>query len=558
LTASQADWKNRLFFGDNLKILREEIEDESVDLVYLDPPFNSSASYNVLFAEKNGDRSAAQIAVFEDTWHWGRESEEAYREIVLKGGKAADLLQAYRSFLGQSDMMAYLTMMAPRLIELHRILKGTGSLYLHCDPTASHYLKLLMDAVFGPQFLRNEIIWKRTFSHGNASQRFGSAHDVILFYSKGSKPFWNQQYVPYTDEYLKTKYRYRDADSRVYRLVSLRNPGVRPNLQYEYKGYKPHPNGWAVSKSRMEQLEIEGKLQFPKKPDGRIELKQYLDEMPGTPVHDIWTDINPINSQAQERLGYPTQKPESLLERIINAGSKPGDVILDAFCGCGTAISVSEKLERRWIGIDITHLAITLIRHRLQFQFQGQLSPYEVKGAPTDLKGSAALAELNRYQFEWWALGLVDARPSHDKKKGADRGIDGYIPFIVDNSGNVRRAVVQVKSGHVNRSQIGDLNSARLRERADVAVFITLEKPTKPMLQEAVGAGFYEIDFHRKVPRMQILTIEELLQGVKPELPSWALIEPYKKPPRAEKGKAPEQEPLFAAPYTSSSRRLHT
>ncbi len=326
-------WKNELYFGENLEILRSEIDDDSVDLIYIDPPFNSNANYNVLFAEKSGERSAAQITAFEDTWHWGRESDELYHRTVLAGGRLSEMLQAMRAFLGQSDMMAYLVMMAPRLEELRRVLKPTGSIYLHCDPTASHYLKSLMDAIFDARTFRNEIVWKRTFSHGNASSRFGSAHDVLLFYSKGTRPKWNQQYLPYTDKYLRTKYRHRDPDGRIYRLVSLRNPGVRPNLQYLYKGYRPHPNGWAITKENMERLESENRLSFPKKPDGRIELKQYLDEMPGTPVHDVWTDINPINSQAQERLGYPTQKPEALLERIIESSSNKGDLILDAFCG---------------------------------------------------------------------------------------------------------------------------------------------------------------------------------------------------------------------------------
>jgi len=325
----------------------------TVSACYLDPPFNSNANYNVLFKSPKGEKSHAQIEAFEDTWHWETgEAEEAIDQITRgTNSDTVALVEAMRSFLGENDMMAYLAMMAVRLLELHRVLKPTGSIYLHRDPTASHYLKLIIDAVFGVRLFRNEIVRKRTFSHWNASRRVGSAHDVLFFYSRAEKAVWNQPFVPYSEEYLKSKYRHSDPDGRIYRLVSLRNPSVRPNLQYEYKGYKPHeykgykphPNGWAISRSRMETLESENRLQFPKSSDGRIELKQYLDEMDGTPIHDVWTDINPINSQAQERLGYPTQKPVALLERIISASSNEGDVILDPFCGCGTAVHMRPR-----------------------------------------------------------------------------------------------------------------------------------------------------------------------------------------------------------------------
>ncbi len=308
-------WKNRLYFGNNLKIVRDEIPDEHVDLIYLDPPFNSNANYNVLFAEKSGEKSAAQIAVFTDTWHWNKDSEEAYGEVVLKAGKLSELLSAFRSFLGTNDMMAYITMMAVRLVELHRVLKSTGSIYLHCDPTASHYLKLIMDAIFGGQNFRSEIIWKRTSSHGNVSIGYGDVADSIFFYTRGDKPRWKQQYIPYTKKHIETKFTYKDADGRLYTTENLRNPGVRPNLTYDYKGYKPHPNGWAVSLDRMEQYDRDGRLYFPPDPNGRIRLKRYLDEQPGRKLQSLWDDISPINSQAQERLGYPTQKPEALLER---------------------------------------------------------------------------------------------------------------------------------------------------------------------------------------------------------------------------------------------------
>jgi site-specific DNA-methyltransferase (adenine-specific) len=543
-------WKNKLYFGDNLKVLREDIDDESVDLVYLDPPFNSNANYNVLFAEKSGDRSAAQITAFEDTWHWGRESDELYHEAVLAGGRLSEMLQAMRAFLGQSDMMAYLVMMAPRLVELRRILRAEGSLYLHCDATASHYLKLLLDAIFGPESYRNELIWKRTSAHGNASRKFAAVHDVLFYYTKGERATWNPLYIPYDEAYVTEHFVHHDPDGRVFRRADMRNPGVRPNLRYDYPAsngrlYRPHPNGWAVSLEVMKELDRQGRLFFPAKEDARLRKKIYLDESPGVPVTDVWDDLPPIHASAQERLGYPTQKPESLLERIIMSSSNEGDVILDAFCGCGTAISVAERLNRRWIGIDITHLAVALIRHRLKFAFGSQLAPYEVEGDPKDLESAHALAELDRYKFEWWALGMADARPAHDRKKGADHGIDGYIPFFTDSSGTTKKAVVQVKSGHVTRSQIGDLNNARAREKAEVAIFVTLEPATAPMNKEASAAGFYEPPYSRRVPRVQVLTIEELLEGKRPELPSVSAVDSFKKPPARQKGKQPFQGDVF-------------
>lgn len=499
-------WTNKLFFGDNLKTLREAIDDESIDLVYLDPPFNSSASYNVLFSEKSGERSAAQITAFEDTWHWSRESDEMYREVQLSGGRLARLLESMRAFLGQNDMMAYLVMMAPRLVELRRVLKPNGSLYLHCDPTASHYLKTLLDAVFGVETYRNEIVWKRTTTHSD-SKTWSKVADVIFFYTKGPRFIWNTPRTTHSKGYIDSKYHNDDGDGRKYQLDNMTSPNPRPNMMYEWWGFPYPPKGWRYSRKTMAELDADGRIWYPTRADGGLDttkrprLKRYLEQTPGCIMGTVWTDIPPINSQAQERLGYPTQKPEALLERIIAASSNEGDVVLDSFCGCGTATSVAEKMNRRWIGIDITHLAIALIRHRLHYAFGSRLAPYEVKGDPKDLAGAKALAELDRYQFEWWALGLVAACPAHDRKKGADRGVDGYIPFLIDNSGATKRAVVQVKSGHVNRSQIGDLNSARIREKADVAVFVTLEPATKQMEREAGATGFYEIDYYQRVPR---------------------------------------------------------
>ena len=509
--------KNRLYYGDNLLVLREYIPDQSVDLIYLDPPFNSSQDYNVLFAEKDGSRSASQITAFKDTWEWNEEAALAYEEVIERGGRVADAMRAFRTLLGGSDMLAYLAMMAPRLVELRRVLKENGSIYLHCDSTASHYLKLLMDSVFGPQMFRSEIIWKRTSSHGNVSIGLGAVTDNILYFSKNRTPTWNQVFVPYSDTYLKSHFSQMDSDGRRFTTSDLRNPGVRPNLHYEYKGFKPHANGWAVSRERMEKYDAEDRLVFPSKPEGRIRLKRYLDDQPGEKATNLWEDIPPINSQAQERLGYPTQKPEALLERILRASSNEGDVVLDPFCGCGTTVQVAQKLNRRWIGIDITHLAVGLIKTRLDDSFGHDIrTTYEVIGEPTDVAGAAQLAEENKYQFQYWALGLCGARPTEGIKKGADRGIDGRLFFHDDRSGDSKQIIFSVKGGHnIGVSDIRDLVGVLQRENAEIGVYISFEEPTRPMQKEAAEAGFYTSQDGSRYPRLQLLTIKDLLEGNK-------------------------------------------
>jgi site-specific DNA-methyltransferase (adenine-specific) len=512
---------NTLFYGDNLDILRNEIPDESVDLIYLDPPFNSNRNYNVLFKEKSGQDSPAQIRAFTDTWTWDEAARDAYTELTQEGPhNVATMIAAMREFVGQNDMMAYLVMMAQRLVELYRVLKPTGSIYLHCDSVASHYLKMLLDTVFGARRFRNEIIWKRTSSHGNVSVGYGDVIDVILYYSKGDTFTWNQLYVPYSESHKQKKFNQIDENGRRFTTSDLRNPGVRPNLQYEFKGYQPHPNGWAVGIDRMEQYDKEGRLWYPKDKNGRIRLKRYLNESPGERIQNLWTDIAPINSQAQERLGYPTQKPLALLERIIAASSNSGDVVLDPFCGCGTAVVAAQKLDRKWIGIDVTHLAISLMKNRLVDMF-GETLQFEVHGTPEDVESARMLAETDRDEFQYWANSLVNAQPIEGKeKKGADRGIDGVIRFVDDDKEALKRVIIQVKSGHVQRNTMGELRGTIEREKAEMGILVTLEPSTAPMRQEAIEAGtYFSPGWGREFPRMQILTIEELLAGTEPKIP---------------------------------------
>jgi site-specific DNA-methyltransferase (adenine-specific) len=539
--------ENTLFYGDNLDILREHIDTETVDLVYLDPPFNSSRNYNVLFKDESGVESESQITAFEDTWHWNEAAEETYHELVtLAPDHISKMLVAMRDFVGTNQMMAYLIMMAARLIELHRVLKPTGSLYLHCDPTASHYLKIILDTIFGADQFRNEIIWKRTSAHSDTVQgrvlHMGRVHDVILFYTKTDRATRNEIYQPYSQDYVDSFYRYKDPDGRRYRLGDITGPGgaAKGNPQYEFLGVTRY---WRYSRERMQELYEQGRI-VQTKPGTVPAYKRYLDEMPGVPLQDEWDDILPIGAQAKERLGYPTQKPLALLERIIQASSNPDDIVLDPFCGCGTAVAASQKLGRKWIGIDITHLSIAIMKSRLATMFPG--IKFDVIGEPTDIGSARQLAQEDRYQFQFWATSLIRAKPlgaqegSKIGKKGSDKGIDGVIAFV-EAGGAVRRVLVQVKSGHVKSGDIRDLIGTVQREQAAIGIFITLEEPSRDMKTEALSAGYYHSPgWNRDYPRIQILTIAELLHGAEPKIPQQ--FAPFKKAQKVEQPDAEQPE----------------
>lgn len=505
--------ENTLYYGDNLDVLKLHIKDESVDLIYLDPPFNSNATYNVLFAEKNGSKAASQIKAFDDTWHWNIDAEKAYVEMVERGGKVSDAMRAFRTFLGDNDMMAYLAMMAPRLVELRRVLKSTGSIYLHCDPTASHYLKLLMDAIFSPENFKNEIIWQRTNAHNDAGQ-FGRIHDVLLFYVRSSKYTWNPITTTYSTEQIK-RYK-KDENGRLYTAQDL--TASRPDSdsgKFNWRGtMPPSSRGWGYT---LEQLELwwdEGLILKKKDGTPRMDgLIKYLDKMPGKPLQSIWTDIQRIGNTSAERLGYPTQKPLTLLERIIKASSNKGDIILDPFCGCGTAIDAAQRLDRKWIGIDITHLAITLIKHRLKTSY-GDDFKFKVIGEPVDITSTEMLAKDDPYQFQFWSLGLVGARPL-EEKKGADKGIDGKIFFHDEKGGKSKQIIISVKAGKTQVSHVRDLRGVLDREKAEIGVLICMQDPTREMEKEAATGGFYSSPWSpdTKYPRLQILTIEDLMNG---------------------------------------------
>lgn len=528
---------NRLYYGDNLDVLRNHdyFPSKSVDLIYLDPPFNSARTYNVLFRDESGSASDAQMAAFGDTWHWGESANQTYLTLIQGDHpKVADVVGALRTLIGTNQMLAYLVMMTARLVELHRVLKQTGSIYLHCDPTASHYLKIILDAIFGVENFRSEIIWKRTSAH-NSAKRPGPVHDVIFFYTKSANYTWNAQHTPYDEDYIKKFYRYRDTDGRLYRLGDLTGAGTRKGETGQvWQGINVTAKGrhWMRPPSALDELLREGRIHVPEQ-GGMPQLKRYLDEMEGVNLQDVWDDIPPVQSRAKERTGYPTQKPLALLERIILSSSNEGDVVLDPFSGCGTAVTAAHKLNRRWLGIDITHLAITVIKHQLHQQL-GILphQDYQIVGEPQDVASARELAEQNRHQFEWWAISLVGAKPMNSDddavapgsrakgKKGADKGIDGFIPFIEIN-GKPTRVLVSVKSGdNLGVAMVRDLRGTLERENAPMGILITLSTPTKPMLTEASDAGLYESAlWQRTFPKLQIITIEELLADKQPKIP---------------------------------------
>jgi len=521
--------------------MRGMIPDASVDLVYLDPPFNSNATYNVLFKPPEELGDAAQIRAFEDTWHWTIQTEREYEEIrnnPYGNSDLAKLTGALLQFLGQNDMMAYLVHMANRLLEIRRVMKDTASIYLHCDPTASHYLKLVMDAVFGVNNFRNEITWKRRHGFSSAvheSNRFGTCTDIIFFYSKSLKAKFTPQYNKDSKEYkeyVAKCFTLVDENGRRYQATSLTNPAYRPNLIYEYKGFKPPANGWMITKEKMEQWDKEGRIHFPKNKNGRLRRKSFVDELMGMPIQNLWDDIVQIGAHDAERLGYPTQKPQALLERIISASSNEGDVVLDPFCGCGTTVHAAEKLGRSWIGIDITHLAINLIRTRLTAAFPG--IEIETHGLPASYAGALELARADKHEFELWVLSEIGAMPYKGGRKGPDTGIDGYLFFGYPEGKKVRdgKALIEVKGGSTGVKDVGYLDAVVVREGADLGALVSALKPTSKMREHAAGKGTVTLGT-RDYPRLQVIWLKDLMEGrARVEYPEAGRIEYTKKAPR--------------------------
>ncbi len=543
---------NTLYYGDNLDILQKHIPDESVDLVYLDPPFNSNRDYNVLFKEQSGGESPAQIKAFGDTWNWAGAAESwSNFPALCPVPKVIELMGGFHNAIGENDVMAYLVMMAPRLYHLRRVLKPTGSLYLHCDPTASAYLRLILDCLFSPKNFKSEIIWQRVNSKGNVQFKFGAIHDVIYYFTKNrGTEVWNQQYRPLREEYTQTTYKYVEPETgRRYSMDNLTASMQRASKGqiYEWKGKTPPSTRcWVYAKEKMEELDSAGRIVYTK--TGYPRFKRYLDENQGEKIADIWDDIFQLSSK--ESLGYPTQKPIALLERIIGASSNPGDVVLDPFCGCGTTITAAQKLGRSWIGIDVTPIATTLIQKRLFDMFQARdarlksadspttMPTFAVEGLPTDLTGARLMfddpTDPMHKKFEMWAVGLVPAIPQ--EKKGADGGIDG-VTYFHDGGKNPSKAIVQVKGGKVGAPAVQQLRGAMEKEKAQMGFFLCLEEPTKNMEAEALAAGYYSPPIYggkRKVRALQIRSIEQLLSGQGFDFPFTGADATFKKANRVE------------------------
>ena len=535
--------QDTLWHGDNLDVLRA-IAPESVDLVYLDPPFKSDQNYNMLYKERDGSRSAAQLKAFTDTWTWDAKAAKAYRQILECGGAVADVMDSLRRILVSgsqgkpqrgSEMLAYLSMMAPRLQELRRVLKPTGSLYLHCDPAASHYLKMVLDAVFGPSMFRNEIVWQRTGAHGS-SKRFAPIHDIIFFYTKSDEYTWNPAYMPLPQETADAWFNnVEPGTGRRFNRNTLTAPGVRSGSSGKpWRGIDPTAKGrhWAVpgfaravigdldTNEALDALDKMGRVFWPKKVGGTPMLKLYLDESKGIPALDVWTDIK-LQTSSNERIGYPTQKPEDLLDRIIAASSNQGDVVMDPFCGCGTAIDVAQRLKRRWIGIDITHLAIDVIVERLAKSGLREDHDYKVdrRFTPPTMPDIETMARKNKHTFQGWALQQAGIE-SFQLKPGPDRGIDARKAFFDPPGSNERREIiVSVKGGSLPASCVRDLIGTVQRERAQIGVLLALKKPTKNMIRDAAEAPPYRGTDGRIYPGIQILTVQDLLDGHSLEYP---------------------------------------
>lgn len=514
---------NKLWYGDNLTIMQRQMPKHCVDLIYLDPPFKSDANYNLLYKNMTGKPVPDQAEAFFDTWELDAYKLEVARTMPVLMREHGiddfyvDFWQLWIKALKntQPELLAYIIYMVQRLIHMKSLLRPNGAIYLHCDPTASHYLKIMMDAIFGHQNFRNDIIWKRTTTHSD-SKTWSRVSDNILFYTIGKTFTWNTPREPHSDEYRETKYRHDDGDGKIYRLDNMTSPNPRPNMMYEWRGFPFPLKGWRYSKETMARLDVEGRIWYPTNKDGsfdhsrRPQLKRYLSESPGGVMGNIWTDISPVNSQAAERLGYPTQKPLALLDRIIQASTNKGDVVFDPFCGCGTTIYSAIKNERRWIGCDVAILSVRLIRDTLKSErwrlVEGR--HFEVDGIPVGVEQAEELFKSDPFQFQHWFVERVGGYPM--QKKVADRGIDGRLYF--ETKDGLGQMILSVKGGKLKPGDVRDLVGVVSREQAAMGGFLSMHEPTKAMKAEAAQAGMFayaDVSY----PRIQLLSVRDVLEG---------------------------------------------
>ena len=526
---------NKLYYGDNLDVLRKHIADESVDLVYLDPPFNSARNYNVLFGKHDivdEASDAAQMQAFGDTWVWTRTTDEQFASLMAGEvpPRVADALGAFRTLLGENSAMAYLVNMAPRLVELHRVLKPTGTLYLHCDPTMSHYLKILLDGIFGPARFINEIIWQRHNARSVKQAIWPRLHDVLLHYNKGATSTFHETRRA-TERLADPHDLVTGADGLKYRTKDLTGPGTTADGETgkTWHGVNPTTSGrhWRVGHDALEAFEKAGLLYWQKNGMPReLADTPYVAEDRMATVGDVWTDIDSINAGAAERLHYPTQKPIALMERILTSATNPGDVVLDPFCGCGTTVDAAQRLGRTWLGIDVTYIAIDLIAKRLKHVYGDDITTqYDIEGIPRDRAGAYALFTQSPFDFERWAVSLINAQPN--EKQVGDRGIDGVARFPIDAKGGLGRILVSVKGGKTVGPQfVRDLLGTVETQKAQMGVLITMAEPTRGILDAVNHAGSYTLPVNGQTfPKLQAITVAELLQGKRPVMPQTLL--PY-------------------------------
>lgn len=530
---------NRLLYGDNLTIM-QEMNSASVDLIYLDPPFNSNRSYNAIYKDETGRPLPDQIDAFCDLWTLSDEHERVIRQmpvLMREAGIDDETVEFWRLWMNalrssQPTMLAYLSYMVQRLVVMKRLLRPTGSIYLHCDPTASHYIKVMMDGIFGHDNFRNEIIWKRRYGSTTTTgkaRKFGAITETILFYAATEQSTFHPQHSfddPEYQQYVEKTFKHTDQQGRKYRIADLASPSERPNLIYEYKGYQPPKKGWAISREKMEQWDAEGRLHFPKTKSGRIQRRRFLDELKGKPVQSLWSDIDMMASRSSERMGYDTQKPLALLERIIQASSNEGDLVLDPFCGCATTLEAAHNLDRRWIGIDIAIHAIKRVAairlgERCHLK-QGE--DFEVDGVPRTLEGARDLWERDKYHFQKWAVEEVDGFVT--TKRTADGGIDGRLYFDMPGERDLQSMILEVKGGkNVTIADFRALHSVLEREEALMAGLITMEplpdRKKANFLKLAAEADILEIPGSaHDYPKLQILSVPEILEGRRFDTPT--------------------------------------
>lgn len=527
--------EQKLFYGDNLNILRKYIKDDSIDLCYIDPPFNSKRNYNQIY-NNIGQEDKAQAQAFIDTWTWDDEANLGLKEIKENTtnkftSASIDLIIGLEKVLKQGSLLSYLIHMTRRISEIYRILKPSGSFYLHCDPSASHYLKIVLDSIFCAQNgdFKNEIVWRRHYSH-NDGNKFGCIHDIILYYVKSSNYTYNRQSIPYDDEYIKKNYASIDpATGKRFRSVSLNAAGQGTGKNFGELFLTP-PSGthWRWSQERIDAGLASGIIFFTKA--GVPRYKQFLDNMDGVPVQDTWTDFYSLSSHDSERLGYPTQKPEMLLERILKTSTNESDIILDAYCGCGTTVAVSQRLNRNWIGIDITYQSISLILKRLEDSFGKNIAEKTIlNGVPNDMESAIALAhkkdDKTRKEFEKWAvLTYSNNRAIINEKKGGDGGIDGIaymVDFDVKGDVESKKVLFSVKSDKkYSPAYIRDLNGTIEREKAALGFLITLYSADNLVKESKQYGLYYNKYLQRNFPKIQVICVEELLNGSKMPIPT--------------------------------------